>query len=177
MKIVVTRIALIAIVFLLPAVAFGQSEIPVHKDSAYRSAKVRHYVRTHKVLVATSALILLSYNADAWSAARCVQHSLWCKETNPLLSPRPGADQFYAVANLESAGLIGLNAALFHEANKDDSDPTLVTASQFLTITLSSAFTITEIYQAKQQYDWSISLPQDNTPAGRAAAARARLAQ
>jgi len=81
------RIAFLLVLFFAPPMLAQES--PVRPSVPGR---IVHYVKTHKELLASDALLLAATSADAASSVHC-QHVLGkgCYETNPLLGTHPSA--------------------------------------------------------------------------------------
>lgn len=72
------------------AAARNQQSIP-----AKHVGGLGHYVRTHKTLLVTDAVFVLSSLADSASTVHCLHTNRFCSEENPLLPDHPSAAQLY----------------------------------------------------------------------------------
>jgi hypothetical protein len=80
-----------------------------------RRGRFIDYVVTHKSLLASDGVLILSALADASSAAHCQQVSRSCIEKNALLGPHPSAGTLYGTKLSITAGLIAVDHYWVHE--------------------------------------------------------------
>jgi hypothetical protein len=73
------------------------------------SRSITHYVRTHKLLLITDTVLVLSSLADSASSVTCEQTSHFCGEDNPLLPRHPSPAQLYAFKMGVTGGIIVWN--------------------------------------------------------------------
>lgn len=76
---------------------------------------IRHYVRTHKELLAADAIVAAGVWAEMASSIHCEDVSPRCLDKGPL-GPRPGHDEFIAVGFIESGVTITGYHLLWHYA-------------------------------------------------------------
>jgi hypothetical protein len=87
---------------------------------ARKPAKIGHYIRTHKELLISDAIILLALNADAGSSVHCQHVSPNCLEANSITGPRPSNAAIWGVANGYALGLIAGEHLVWWQAQKVD---------------------------------------------------------
>lgn len=76
--------------------------------------KVGHYIKTHKELLASDAIVALAFSADAGSSVHCQSVSLQCIETNSLVGKHPTERQTAAWTLLAVGGIITGNHLIWH---------------------------------------------------------------
>lgn len=79
-----------------------------------RRQRIWRYIGTHKLLLATDTVLILSSLADSASSYKCEQTSTFCSEDNPLLPKHPTAAQLYSLKLGMTAGFITLNHWWYH---------------------------------------------------------------
>jgi hypothetical protein len=96
-----------------------------HKGDALVSVKqsrigplheVWHYIDTHKELLASDAIIIAAWSADAASTINDQHNCPTCVETNPILGPHPTEDAIWLYASGWSAFQTTLNHLAWHYA-------------------------------------------------------------
>jgi hypothetical protein len=83
-------------------------------------AKIGHYIRTHKELLISDAVVLLALNADAGSTVHCKHVSPYCLETNSIIGPHPSNAAVWGLVNGYAVGLIAGVHLFWWQANKVD---------------------------------------------------------
>lgn len=96
--------ALLALLFMAAPVQAG----PLHH--------VIHYVKTHKLLLASDAIIMAGQMADSASTVHCMHYSPYCTENNPALPLRPSNAQLYGYSGGLGAGVIVFQHLVWHFA-------------------------------------------------------------
>jgi hypothetical protein len=89
--------------------------------SALRESGLHHYVRRHKTLLATDAVLMLSSLAEAASTEHCLQANGSCMETNPLLRGHPSAAQLYGLKISLTSAIIFTNHLWVSRIERTDS--------------------------------------------------------
>jgi hypothetical protein len=110
-------------------------------------AKIGHYIRTHKEILISDAVILLALNADAGSTVHCLHVSPGCIETNSIIGPRPSNAAVWGLVEGYAVGLIAAQHLFWWQANKVDPEarhinllfPIVVGIDEYWTVTGSVA--------------------------------------
>ena len=89
---------------------------------AKRAGGLGHYIRTHKTLLVTDAVFVLSSLADSASTVHCLRTNPFCSEENPLLPRHPSAAQLYGLKLGLTAGFITTNHFWVHSFRNDPKD-------------------------------------------------------
>lgn len=83
-------------------------------------ARVEHYIRTHKELLISDAIIVLAEGADAGSSVHCQHTSFDCRETNSTLGSRPSNVATWGYAAGTAALLVTGEHLVWWQAKKVD---------------------------------------------------------
>jgi len=102
------------LVAVFPSLAGAQLEKPRY------SLPLIHYIKTHKELLASDALLLAASAADAASSVHCqdVLHE-GCIETSPALSAHPSPASSWGLSMGVASALVALDHAAVRLANDD----------------------------------------------------------
>ena len=88
------------------------NEAPPH---AMHMGGLGRYISTHKMLLATDSIFVLSSLADSTSTVHCLHLYPACAETNPLLGKHPSDFAAYGLKLGLTAGWIGINHWWAHD--------------------------------------------------------------
>ena len=99
--------------------------VPYATHAQYRQspeAHISHFVRTHKELIVSDAIVIAAESADASSSVHCLHVSQGCTEENPLLGRRPSAGALWGSALSVSAGIVTMDHLIWHLNVNTDPD-------------------------------------------------------
>ena len=93
-----------------------EGQAPIESRPRGGFGRIQHYVHTHKELLLADTLVWLGQGADAASTLHCIEVSTACRETNPIVGPRPNALQLVGGVFLAAGGVTTLNHLAWHFA-------------------------------------------------------------
>jgi hypothetical protein len=76
--------------------------------------KVGHYIKTHKELLVSDAIVIAAIGADVGSSVHCQSVSSGCIEQNPILGPHPTELQTSGVGLMVATAVITGNHLIWH---------------------------------------------------------------
>ena len=107
----------------LPGAAFAGNAkdnngafVSIERDHSGTLHKMWHYISTHKELLASDAIIIAAWSADAASTINDERNCTSCIETNPVLGPHPTNSAVWLYASGWSAFQTTLNHLAWHYA-------------------------------------------------------------
>ncbi|HXN99296.1 MAG TPA: hypothetical protein VN881_09505 [Candidatus Acidoferrales bacterium] len=80
-----------------------EGRAPIERSGRSLFGRIKHYVSTHKELLATDAIVFAALSADAISSEHCIRVPILCYETSSLLPNYPSGLLYWGYFTGEEA--------------------------------------------------------------------------